>query len=670
MSTELPTEPIGPEEHYLAKIAGEDVPLPEKPVGRKEHYLAYIAENGGGGGGGGGTTNYNNLSNKPKINNVELKGSKSLSDLGIQPAGNYLTSETDPVFSASASAGIENSDITNWNNKQAALVSGTNIKTINNQSLLGSGNITIEGGGGISNVAKTLLITILKKCYTSQDMDAEIDTLETELSRNVELSSISVSYTGGDVEVGTSTDTLPIVVTASYSDGSTGRINSGYTLSPSTISEGSNTVTVTYSGKTATFTVTGVEISGELTSISAVCNDQTAVIGTSASELDITVTGHYSDSTTALLNGWTISGTVVEGQNTFTVTYQSFTTTVTVTGVAGEKTLTSIAVTSEANSAEIGATTADLRGMVVTATYSDETSEILDIGDYTVTPSTISEGTNVLVYSYQNKSTTFNLNGVDRTSLGTSSGVNLYLDKTEYPIGTNLCWLDGYILVSYGGGQKFCLDLANNYIKANNIHITSGENTYRTQVLDKYLNITVTGVAEQLAWLNNGTSRYTQYGTVTTESLTVTNHKNISMTIGGNHKANAYWDIANAGINSIKPGQNQIESVATDLPTQYTIPAGATVTTSVKITSGRNTELFQIFANPTGNTTPANAIKLLEVASGTSGSEFTNTITVADATNINAIFERDTIISTNFTLAFELSIKVNGIEILGGTNNE
>jgi len=32
-------------------------------------------------------------------------------------------------------------------NKQETLVSGTNIKTINNQSILGSGNITIEGGG-------------------------------------------------------------------------------------------------------------------------------------------------------------------------------------------------------------------------------------------------------------------------------------------------------------------------------------------------------------------------------------------------------------------------------------------------------------------------------------------------------------------------------------------
>ena len=101
-------------------------------------------------GGGGGTTNYNSLSNKPRVNNVTLQGNKTLSELGIQPAGNYLTTETDPVFSASPSAGITSSDITSWDNKQAALVSGTNIKTINNQSLLGSGNITIEGGGSSS----------------------------------------------------------------------------------------------------------------------------------------------------------------------------------------------------------------------------------------------------------------------------------------------------------------------------------------------------------------------------------------------------------------------------------------------------------------------------------------------------------------------------------------
>lgn len=37
----------------------------------------------------GGTSDYTDLTNKPKINNVELVGNKTLNDLGIQPVGNY-----------------------------------------------------------------------------------------------------------------------------------------------------------------------------------------------------------------------------------------------------------------------------------------------------------------------------------------------------------------------------------------------------------------------------------------------------------------------------------------------------------------------------------------------------------------------------------------------------
>jgi hypothetical protein len=51
--------------------------------------------------------------------------------------------QTEAQFLASPAYGITTSDISSWNSKQNALVSGTNIKTINNQSLLGSGNINI-----------------------------------------------------------------------------------------------------------------------------------------------------------------------------------------------------------------------------------------------------------------------------------------------------------------------------------------------------------------------------------------------------------------------------------------------------------------------------------------------------------------------------------------------
>lgn len=45
--------------------------------------LADLIADGQIGGGGGGTTNYNNLTNKPQINGVELSGNKTSDDLGI-----------------------------------------------------------------------------------------------------------------------------------------------------------------------------------------------------------------------------------------------------------------------------------------------------------------------------------------------------------------------------------------------------------------------------------------------------------------------------------------------------------------------------------------------------------------------------------------------------------
>ena len=40
----------------------------------------------------GGTVDYDQLTNKPIINGVELSGEISLEELGVQPAGNYPNS--------------------------------------------------------------------------------------------------------------------------------------------------------------------------------------------------------------------------------------------------------------------------------------------------------------------------------------------------------------------------------------------------------------------------------------------------------------------------------------------------------------------------------------------------------------------------------------------------
>ena len=58
---------------------------------------------------------------------------------------NFISSENDPTVPSYVKA-ITVADINTWNAKQPLLVSGTNIKTINSESLLGSGNISINAG--------------------------------------------------------------------------------------------------------------------------------------------------------------------------------------------------------------------------------------------------------------------------------------------------------------------------------------------------------------------------------------------------------------------------------------------------------------------------------------------------------------------------------------------
>lgn len=70
---------------------------------------------------------------------------------------------------------ISSSDVSNWDSKQETLVSGTNIKTINNESILGSGNITIQSGTG----------DMLKSVYDTDD-DGIVDNAEKVNNHTVE----------------------------------------------------------------------------------------------------------------------------------------------------------------------------------------------------------------------------------------------------------------------------------------------------------------------------------------------------------------------------------------------------------------------------------------------------------------------------------------------------
>ena len=129
----------------------------------------------------------------------------------------------------------------------------------------GGGNDSGQNANGLTNVEKSLILALFRNAaYVTDNMGdtlAQLETLwsggEAEPNPDKTLTGISATYSGGSVAVGTAVSALTgIVVTAHYSDGSSATVT-GYTLSGS-IAEGSNTITVTYGGMTATITVVGV----------------------------------------------------------------------------------------------------------------------------------------------------------------------------------------------------------------------------------------------------------------------------------------------------------------------------------------------------------------------------------------------------------------------------
>lgn len=180
----------------------------------------------------------------------------------------------------------------------------------------------------------------LKIALESSDIQGAIAILDEAILNISQLSpddkatlvGISIIYNGENVPEGTTTSTLNLTVVGEYSDGTSKNIESGYTVSPNFISEGVNVITVSYNNQTSTFEVIGIEVEKTLTSISAVHNDSVAQLYTDAKDLNLTVTGHYSDGTTINITNYSINGTVALGENVFTVEYSGLTCEVIVIG--------------------------------------------------------------------------------------------------------------------------------------------------------------------------------------------------------------------------------------------------------------------------------------------------------------------------------------------------
>ena len=117
---------------------------------------------------------------------VPTKTSELVNDSG------FITTETDPTV-PSYIKNITQANINSWNNKQELLVSGTNIKTLNNTSLLGSGNIDLSGDNYIAGNGININNGVISNTITRYNDLTDLPSIPTETSQLINNSNFVVS---------------------------------------------------------------------------------------------------------------------------------------------------------------------------------------------------------------------------------------------------------------------------------------------------------------------------------------------------------------------------------------------------------------------------------------------------------------------------------------------
>ena len=184
---------------------------------------------------------------------------------------------------------------------------------------------------------------------------------------------------------GQSFDKTGMEVTAAYSDHTTAVVT-GYTCSPGGALTAANTaITVSYGGKTAVQAITVVYKAIKSIAITAPPAKTSYVAGQYFTKAGMEVTATYYDNTTAVITGYTCSpnGALTAADTAITVSYDGETAVQPVT--VTNKTVTKLVITRIPKKiAYITGQTFDPGGMLVTATYNDNTNTVTT--GYTCSP--------------------------------------------------------------------------------------------------------------------------------------------------------------------------------------------------------------------------------------------------------------------------------------------
>lgn len=158
-----------------------------------------------------GTMDYSALSNKPKINNIELSGNKTLADLGIQAAGNYLTSVPSEYVTETelnSKNYLIDSDLTSYALKSEIPTVPNNITTQGNSfnsanqlvKLDASGKLPAIDGSQLTNIQAGMTVTVDNALSTTSTNPVQNKVI-TEALQGVISSQNSISATSGTINI-------------------------------------------------------------------------------------------------------------------------------------------------------------------------------------------------------------------------------------------------------------------------------------------------------------------------------------------------------------------------------------------------------------------------------------------------------------------------------------
>ncbi len=275
--------------------------------------------------------------------------------------------------------------------------------------------------------------------------------------KKVELESISINTmpTKTSYYVGDSLDTSGLSLKLKYNNGSEKTINSGFTVDVSKLNtSGQQVVTVTYSGKSATFTVNVKKVELESISINTMPKKTSYYVGDSLDTSGLSLKLKYNNSSeNTVTSGFTVdvSKLNTSGQQVVTVTYSGKSTTFTVT--VEELNATGISIKSKPKKLDYyEGDSLDVTGLEILASYNNGSTKVIT-SSYEYTPKVLNaSGTTTVTVTYSGKSATFTVT-VKKVELESIS-INTLPGKTNYYVGDSLDTSGLSLKLKYNNGSE------------------------------------------------------------------------------------------------------------------------------------------------------------------------------------------------------------------------